>query len=759
MALREEVDKIIERRKEKIPAIKEAFDRVQGITEKVKSVDTLRGEMLQNSERFGIDTDVRAKIEELNIYEYLEAFQILQSKYDEVIERFNKDEINIAVVGAARQGKSKLLQSVCGLDDYTIPAFVSDDCTGATSVIKNVPGMGENVSAKINFMTESEMVNCVQKYLDTIFIDKSERVGSFNSIGTLNLDELEKKIRSGAPEITKFEHLSKYVKHFNEWKKMVEQGSVVVNNKEEIQQYVAQHNGKEEGTPERKDYYYYLAVKDVTISCEFTNSDVGKIVLRDTIGLGDTSLGIEDKMLEAIGGHSDAAIIVRRPEVGTGKFDANDEKIYDKLFNKFENRNMDKWLFWLINKTEQGSVYGDNENRCMAFDKKIREKGWKIADHLIVNVADENSVNDNFENKILKKLIENIDAIDEGILEEIREQTQVVYNKYSEVQNAIDAVLLSESVKNIDRNEFLDNKWKTFYERTLMKALKGYKEELEQKQDEECEEFRKSIEKILSQAKQLVPSKESLLEDLEAGGNNRPFEVYSHSLDKLRNDFTEKFIKVDELIFDKQVREFKERIVDIFAEDDCGRLKYVIPLAKDNDKVSWLKSVSDKLFDKNRYSQFNTAFGMIYEFDLSVRGFLMHRIRSRIDRLEGSGYQTKESAVTEIAEEIHRTLERRVKDVCEEIKDEMKEGFYKDPNRIFYAVAAEFYDRLNFSYTENSNQDVENSWKSLYRDHCHEVWRTEFQENQDMSDLYNSWSMLVNQLRENKIQDFELVLN
>lgn len=756
MALREDVDKIIERRKDKIPAIKESFNRVQEITKNVENVEKLREDMLKNSERFGIDADVRTKIDELNIYGYLDAFRVLKSKYDDVIERFDKDEINIAVVGAARQGKSKFLQSISGLDDYTIPAFVSNDCTGATSVIKNVPGKGTNVSAKINFMTESEMVNCVQKYLDTIFTDKRVVVSSFNSIGTLNLDELRKNMREGAPEITKFEHLEKYVKHFHEWKKMVEQGSIVVNNKEEIQQYVAQHNGKEEGTPERKNYYYYLAVKDVTISCEFNNSEVGKIVLRDTIGLGDTSLGIEDKMLEAIGGYSDAAIIVRRPEVGTGKFDSSDDIMYTKMFDKFASRNMDKWLFWLINKTEQGSVYGNNESRCLAFERKIKDKELKIADHLIVNVADENDVNDVFENKILKKLIENIDAIDEGILEEIRDQTQVVYNRYSEVQNAIDAVLLSESIKNIDREEFISKKWKIFYERTLMSSLKNYKAELEQKEDEECEEFKRSIESILAQTKKLVPSKESLLAELNAGGHNRPFEVYARSLDILRNNFTEKFINVDELIFNRQVREFKEHIIDIFAEDDGGRLKYVIPFRE--DKISWLGDVSDYLFDKDRYSQFKTAFDMLYEFDLSVRGFLMHRIRSRIDRLEGSGYQTTESSMDEIAEEIHRALQRRVKDVCEEIKDEMEEGFYKDPNRIFYAVVAEFYDRLNYSYTDDVG-NVEEAWRSLYRDHCHEVWGTEFQENQDMSELYNSWSELVNQLRENKMQDFELVLN
>ncbi len=74
----------------------------------------------------------------------LHSFQLKQAKLREAFrnieERFSRKTINIAVIGGARQGKSKLLQTISGLSNEVIPAFDTSDCTGATSMIKNVKG-------------------------------------------------------------------------------------------------------------------------------------------------------------------------------------------------------------------------------------------------------------------------------------------------------------------------------------------------------------------------------------------------------------------------------------------------------------------------------------------------------------------------------------------------------------------------------------------------------------------------------------------
>lgn len=752
MSLRDEIDQIINRRKSKIPEIKNSYQKVCNLYEEIGKVQTLKQKMLDNSARMNITPDVCDKIRAIDISGFNARFREFDNQYKEIENRFSKDEINIAVVGGARQGKSRLLQSISSLDNKVIPAFEADDCTGATSIIKNVPG--SSLSAEINFMTESQMVDCVQRYLDDIFGD-AVRLGSFNQIRNLDMKELKSKMEPGSFKSARFEHLRKYVEHFDEWSAMVNKGHIIVTDANEIQKYVAQHNGENESSSKRQNYYLYLAVRDVTISCSFRNSDAGKVVLRDTIGLGDTSLGIEDKMVAAIREYSDAAIIVRRPETGTGKLDETDNNIYKKLYESFDTRNnMDKWLFWLINRTSSDSLYGDNRERCTSFNNKIAELNWKLAGHYIVDVSDDNAVNNIFSNEILRTLTKNIDDIDAGIMQELNCKVDSLYKEYIKIQDAIQNILIVES-GNIDKEEFLAKRWRYFYDNTLMGALKSLRTELESKSDTECDMFRRSVESMLQNAVNMVPPVQNLKDSLSAGGKNRDFEVYSRCLDKLRNDFTEMFLDVDELIFDKQVEEFKERIVDIFARDNAGRLANVVPLDEDR-KVEWLGDVAEILFDKERYGQFKTAFLMVRDFKLTVRGFLMHRIRSRIDRLDlekDSNMKFIEGSPEEKAIYIHKSLEKKCRSVCEEIEDDMRDGFYKDPNRILHAVMAEFYDRINYSFTTNI-QDVEDVWRGLYRENCQRIWAEEFKDSMELSELYNRWSDLIEQLKKYQKAEF-----
>jgi hypothetical protein len=49
--------------------------------------------------------------------------------------RFSRDTLNIGVIGRARQGKSRLLQSLTGLSAAEIPDGDRQHCTGVRSTI------------------------------------------------------------------------------------------------------------------------------------------------------------------------------------------------------------------------------------------------------------------------------------------------------------------------------------------------------------------------------------------------------------------------------------------------------------------------------------------------------------------------------------------------------------------------------------------------------------------------------------------------
>ena len=68
------------------------------------------------------DPTFQEKVELADPSAFVLQLQKCQKECERLEKRFNRDTINISVVGRARQGKSRLLQSISGLRDEVIPA-------------------------------------------------------------------------------------------------------------------------------------------------------------------------------------------------------------------------------------------------------------------------------------------------------------------------------------------------------------------------------------------------------------------------------------------------------------------------------------------------------------------------------------------------------------------------------------------------------------------------------------------------------------
>lgn len=94
-----------------------------------------------------------------------------------------------------------------------------------------------------------------------------------------------------------------------------------------------------------------------------------------------------------------------------------------------------------------------------------------------------------------------------------------------------------------------------------------------------------------------------------------------------------------------------------------------------------------------------------------------------------------------------------MKDVKEELLQKFQDELFREPNRVFYAIISEFYDRLNFSYQANM-KDAEKTWEKFYSEHLIEIWSSEFQDDMKLSELYRDWSELSDSLSKITKQDF-----
>lgn len=81
----------------------------------------------------------------------------LRDKLSHLANRLSRDTLNIAVIGRARQGKSRLLQSITGLSSNEIPDGSLEFCTGVRSDIINDP-KADTAYAVVEFMTEKRFL-------------------------------------------------------------------------------------------------------------------------------------------------------------------------------------------------------------------------------------------------------------------------------------------------------------------------------------------------------------------------------------------------------------------------------------------------------------------------------------------------------------------------------------------------------------------------------------------------------------------------
>lgn len=758
MAISEKVNQIIVKRKERVPLIENKIATLKAIVNAVEQFDRLKdsivdrnGGLIPDSPYVSIVNDnpgMLLKINAISTETFKAKAKELLENYNYLKTRFSREGINIAVVGGARQGKSQTLQSISGLDDYVIPALLAGDCTGATSIVKN--DTQAQLTAKIKFRTEHEMLNIVQDYLDVVLGNDSIKLTSISQIPKLDMKEIRGKLEIGSPHAEELKHLEKYVLRFDEWRGLIELGEKTIYDKEEIATYVAQHNGKPDDDPSRINYYKYMAVNAVEISCRFPIPDAGQIVLIDTIGIGDTKLGIDDAMIRAVDKESDAAIILKRPESGSGGLVKSDINTYKMLFDNFKEKRMEKWLFWMINEVVNHPSYGTNSDRCKAVYQQIKANNWALSDCKIINVKDAKMVQNDFLIPMLTKITENLDDIDASFLDEANKLGIKLFDEFDKLYRSIEKVLNTSIQNSANGYIFIREAFEKIYKNKLLGALIRYDWEWSVKRSEPCEILQEQARDILENINSFVPSEEEIRMMFEENGGIAPTAVWEMELDKVRTNLTEAFIAIDTSLEDL-VTNFKNDITKILLEDEKGRLKYVKKPNEEKPLYHWLKDFSEEILSNGNYSQINLAFEFLHNFTVSVRGFLMHKVRAQLDIIrplnpEASGVMLTADRNGNYAGDIHFYLTVKMEQVRENL-DSVLKNFFKDPNEAFFAVIDEFFDRLAKS------QDVEKQWYSLYSNYAGRIWAKELAQQAGIGVAFDDWTSKVEKLAEYDSED------
>lgn len=764
----EKINVILDKRKEHAPLLKRRIEDLEAAMAAVKKIQDLkdsvvdeRGQFRPDSPYFKVFADnmeLLGALGGVNLSSsLLEDMNKLKEGYQHLLKRFKREFINIAVVGPARQGKSKFLQAVSGLDSRCIPAFDGDHCTGASSTVENAEN--DKVKVWITYKSEKDILTEANEYLK-IISGGTESIANIECLSQYTKERLRQL--QGNVKMDKADAAAKaaifykrYVENYEEWQPLIGKEPGWMYDEEQIMTYVAQHNGRKQDDPMREDYFKFVGVQSAKIIKNFSYHDCGKIKLVDTEGLGTTATDTEEKMFETIETDSDAVIFFRFPDARTGGTPTSDEvKIFDRLRKKFESKKMEKWFTFLLNHCKESDIRHNNLSTCETYKAALDRIDYlPTIMNEIIDVANPVEVRENFLIPLLESLSGNLGEIDQMFLDELEPLASKAWRSYSALCKSVDGLVKFSAGAN-SINEI----WKLYdktYNSSLTVKLRKLNQEYGAKREEECEILSARIEKITGSGiddgliMDEVPSQETVQEYMDTHGAAAPANVYMYFLNTARSNITQKYIEIDTSL-EELIVQFKDEIAEALMEE--GELSKILPPSGERKRYEWLKEFADEYLEP--YAQIRRAFQFLYEFDFSVRGGLMHKVRMSLYEISLANPNVLRGVNFENggADDVVFNMERALRDVQDKLKYSL-EDFYIAPNEAMYAICDEFFERVTTS------EGVSDEWRELYSSYAGRIWSEQLMRTQENGEIIAGWKKDIDTLQKyNNSDTFSLKL-
>jgi len=721
----EKIDNILEQRRPVAAKIQKVIKNLNSLSFNLTKLDIMKNKISENAE-----DDIKGRMKEINVQNIQNSIISEINNLNKIKSRFSRETLNIGVVGRARTGKSRLLQSLTGLTSAEIPDGNRLHCTGVRSSIYHNPDI--ETYGEVFFHTE-------QSFLDQIIAPYYEelRLGmrpfSLHDFAENDLPPLSEKSPAYADPRAKYEHLRNYHVNFPKYAGLLGKAPLRIS-KGQIREYVAQDTQGGE-----RIYYNYLAVREVKIVCKYPSPGAGKIALIDMPGLGDTGLGDEERLIKTLGENIDTVLFVRMPK-SSGDFWADvDVKLYDTARSSLVNLPVDLWSFMILNRTGKNSENGDNSNNCIDLAGTIDKHHIKVVQCLTVDCSDMDSVQSEILDKILDYMADNITSLDKrysaACQDSLNQLHRLVYSELSKCRKALGEVKTSTSEEFILFRRLFDGIWTE-----LTNGLEHLLRELRPERDSKESPFKSRLANVLDTC-----NNESGIPDINQIEVRRHTEgsydiVYNKYLHEMRTSITGQFLLLDEGLKETLDRK-RASVAEILSEK--GKVGEFIK----SDGPGFLEDFFNII--PERLSKLRLGFDIITAFNLSYRGLIHHRIRKLLDCFVPDETDQKLSRHPS-ARDVRVNLERLYGRVLYEIESET-EKFLCEPNQSAFCMVEEFIDRVIRA------EGVKSEWEEFYYDFRADIWSSEFTRLGEKTRLRKSWDEAIEDVEKfNGIEDFRI---
>ena len=648
--------------------------------------------------------------------------------------RFSRNTLNIGVVGRARQGKSRLLQSLTGLSTVEIPDGDDQHCTGVRSNVHHNSEVGETY-AEVWFHTE-------RSFLDEVIAPYywQLKLGShpltIQEFANIPLPELPKELAEKSQNRTKYEHLLRYHKNKSKYISALSASSPQRISRHEIREYVAQDT-----IDNKRIYFNYLAVREVKIVCSFPNVDVGQIALVDMPGLGDTGIGDAERMIRTLGQDIDFVLFVKKPDSLGAIWADNDIELYDMANSVLIELPIKEWSFMVLNQ-----VGSDSRKNCESLAATIHKNNINVQDVVIADCANSQEVQTEILDRVLNYLSQKVELLD-------RQYASACQDRLSQLRRTVDIEL--EKAKNALTQSAGDDWLPIFLDlfdgfwNDLTRELERLTSSMISERDTDDKNFNSSVDSVISvcRSKTGIPELKDIKQKCENSGAYMT--AYAESLHEVRTHLSKQFLSLD-ITLKESLEEAKCDVVAILKT--YGKLDKIA----EGDGSDFLKNLAEKIPD--HLENLKLGFQMLATFELQYRGLVQHRIRKHLDVLtpNKTTYKlddrslldsllgtTKKPNLEEYMKKIADNLSKAQSEAVSRCEIELK-TLLKEPNQAAFAIVEEFTDRVLRA------KGIRKDWQIFLNKVASDVWIDEFGLAIERTQLSQDWMQVIGEVEQVK---------
>ena len=657
--------------------------------------------------------------------------QSLQGDLTHIQNRLSRDTLNIAVIGRARQGKSRLLQTITGLGTEEIPDGNQAFCTGVRSDIINTPNAAA-AYAQVNFLTERQFIDDriapyfrdLQEYKPDLFSPAS--IYDFQSMRLPEPGTFKASPETVTQMNLHLQHLRDLQEHLPQYQDYLGRPPMRIE-RSQIREYVAQDNA--EG---KRVFFKHMAVSNVEIFCAFPNSDVGKLRLIDLPGLGDTRKGDTEQLVRALSDEVDLVLFLSKPSNTGAGWQDNEIALYSQARRALgEKLPIERWSFWCFNRDSRNGA--ENRTQCELLRDSIKNAQISVAGTVIADCTSREDVDTAIIDKALDFLADNIERNDSEYARYVGDDISRVISQIQENLSRLKDITREGRDSDDDADMFdvlFADIWREL--RKAIEACVSKGSELRDAKNTPCEPLKERIDGILTEASNgdSFPFTESEIRDkyLEYGDTIR---VYPECLHILRTQLSNRMQEnMDDILSavmtamkDKfgQILGVTGRLAGKFGGEDHEILGRIVGYIRENNLAERVPTILHGL-------------ELLDGWSISYRGLAQPRIREALNCLDPLDDVNTSQGVPRNEAEVLDMLQDFYEQAVYEIRKRFDgaNGIYPEPNNAAFAAAEEFKDIMIRSGRDEERLKIE--WKRLYRPIRGDVWPEEFGKTQRKRD-------------------------